>query len=78
LVAVLAEARIMTVYQTKSYFIANDSPCWFKSRRTVWLICRGARGDSPAPIVTGPSGRPRFFKSAEAASRAMLRLAKTA
>lgn len=51
--------------------IGNDSPVWFKPRRTVWFVVRGRE------IVKDRGGRNRYFSDAIKAAAFMERLAET-
>jgi hypothetical protein len=48
--------------------IGNDTPVWFKPRRTVWFVMRGQK------IVTDKAGRKRYFPTAAKAAEFMERL----
>jgi hypothetical protein len=48
--------------------VCNDTPVWFKPRRTVYFIMRNGE------IINKSNGHRRFFKTREAAERAMERM----
>ncbi len=62
----------MILKNAQGYRIANDTPVWFKRRRTVWFIL-----DPAGKVVIGASGRNRYFKTPAAAAKAMSRIIPT-
>lgn len=57
----------------ESWHIANDTPVWFKPRRTVWFIVRH-HPTNGSEVLTDKAGRRRYFKERDAALRALAKL----